>query len=243
VPKPNSYTGFSDIYDVAIHPSMDFLEFFLFFIGHRRLKVLELGCGTGKHTIRLGCEGHELTGLDRSPEMLKKAKKKAKSEKLKISWIEGNIEDFDGREEFDVVVSCDVLYHFLELNGLKLAFGAAFKSLKPGGQFLFQMYTEKYFENVSRELPYGGRAGKNFFIWENKAFDDKLEITVSVFSPSKNGLFELNEVVVLEKAYSKKEIKSALKETGFTGIKISSAKAGISGFPGEQLLIQAKKPV
>ena len=243
MPKPNSYAGFSNIYDAAIDPSMDFLEFFASKIGHKRLKILELGCGTGKHTIRLACEGHELTGLDRAPEMLKKAKKKAKSEGLKISWIQGNIEDFDGREEFDVVVSCDVLYHFLELSGLRKAFVAAFKSLKPGGEFFFQMYTKKYFENVSRELPYGGRVGKNFFIWENETSSDLLEITVSVFSPAKNGLFELNEVVVLERAYSKEEIKSSLKKAGFKGIKISSAKAGVAGFSGEQLLIQARKSV
>ena len=81
MPKPNSYAGFSDIYDAAIDPSMDFLEFFASKIGHKRLKILELGCGTGKHTIRLACEGHELTGLDRAPEMLKKAKKKATKKK------------------------------------------------------------------------------------------------------------------------------------------------------------------
>ena len=32
--------------------------------------VLDLGCGTGQHAIRLARRGYEVTGVDRSPEML-----------------------------------------------------------------------------------------------------------------------------------------------------------------------------
>jgi len=39
--------------------------------------ILDLGCGTGNHAIRLARRGYEVTGVDRSPEMLAKAEWKA----------------------------------------------------------------------------------------------------------------------------------------------------------------------
>ena len=39
--------------------------------------VLDLGCGTGQHAIRLAKRGFDVTGVDRSPEMLRIARVKA----------------------------------------------------------------------------------------------------------------------------------------------------------------------
>ena len=35
------------------------------------MAVLDLGCGTGQHAIRLAQRGYDVTGVDRSPEMLR----------------------------------------------------------------------------------------------------------------------------------------------------------------------------
>ena len=39
--------------------------------------ILDLGCGTGQHALRLARRGYEVTGVDRSPEMLSIARVKA----------------------------------------------------------------------------------------------------------------------------------------------------------------------
>lgn len=41
------------------------------------LRLLDLGCGTGNHTLPLARRGHRVTGIDRSPGMLARARVKA----------------------------------------------------------------------------------------------------------------------------------------------------------------------
>jgi ubiquinone/menaquinone biosynthesis C-methylase UbiE len=51
-------------------------------------KVLEIGCGTGRHTIRLIDQGNEVVGIDFSRGMLEKAKLKLQSRRMTL--IEGD---------------------------------------------------------------------------------------------------------------------------------------------------------
>ena len=46
------------------------------------IKILDIGCGTGEHTLELLKKGYKVTGIDFSNEMLKIAKKKLLSNKL-----------------------------------------------------------------------------------------------------------------------------------------------------------------
>ena len=57
--------------------------------------VLDLGCGTGQHAIRLAKRGFEVTGVDRSPEMLRIARVKAEQSLDELSpqpsFVEGDV--------------------------------------------------------------------------------------------------------------------------------------------------------
>lgn len=57
--------------------------------------VLDLGCGTGQHAIRLAKRGYEVTGVDRSPEMLRIARVKAEQSLDELSpqpsFVEGDV--------------------------------------------------------------------------------------------------------------------------------------------------------
>ena len=45
-------------------------------------RILDIGCGTGRHSIELCKRGYRVTGIDLSDSMLDKAKEKAAAEKL-----------------------------------------------------------------------------------------------------------------------------------------------------------------
>lgn len=76
-----------------------------------RLEVLDVGCGTGEMGILFAELGHHVTGLDLSEKMLVKAREKASSKMLDLTFKKGDAEDplFEPGT-FDVVVNRHLLW-------------------------------------------------------------------------------------------------------------------------------------
>ena len=70
------------------------------------MKVLDVACGTGNQSIPAARTGAQVTGLDIAPNLLEQARQRAKSENLKIEFIEGDAEKIPfPAAQFDVVLS------------------------------------------------------------------------------------------------------------------------------------------
>ncbi|MGM1056416.1 MAG: class I SAM-dependent methyltransferase [Bacteroidota bacterium] len=87
-------------------------------ISERKLKVLDVGCGTGmstelllNSTIRSNID--HVTLLDTSKKMLEFAEKKAKKWEVNYSIINSELSQIS--DEFDVVLVCSVLHHIPDL--------------------------------------------------------------------------------------------------------------------------------
>ena len=47
---------------------------------NKATKILDIGCGTGRHSIELAKRGYQVTGIDLSESQLKRAKEKASAQ-------------------------------------------------------------------------------------------------------------------------------------------------------------------
>lgn len=120
VPVVEGYDRWSAVYDamdnalVALEePVVDEL---IGAVEGRRL--IELGCGTGRHAIRLAARGAEVTGVDFSRGMLERARDKAGAER--VHFVEHDLTaplPF-ADAAFEHVLSCLVLEHVRRLEPL-----------------------------------------------------------------------------------------------------------------------------
>jgi SAM-dependent methyltransferase len=101
--------------------------------------VLDLGCGTGQHATRLARRGFEVTGVDRSPEMLRIARVKAEQSLDELSpqpsFVEGDITSVRlGGEPFDVALMMFAVLGYQVGNAdVRAALANARRHLRPGG--------------------------------------------------------------------------------------------------------------
>lgn len=67
-------------------------------------RVLDIGCGFGRHAIELAARGYVVTGIDLSPELLAEARKISIKEGVSVTWIEKDMRQIEFDAEFDAVI-------------------------------------------------------------------------------------------------------------------------------------------
>lgn len=100
----------------------------------RRLKILDVGCGAGFFSILLAKEGHEVFGIDLTPEMIENAIQLAEEENADCCFQVMDAENpMFTDETFDVVISRNLTW---TLPNAEHAYGEWMRVLKTGGVLL-----------------------------------------------------------------------------------------------------------
>lgn len=103
--------------------------------------VLDLGCGTGNHAIRLAERGYTVTGVDMSTSMLAEAEGKARARNLPMVLHHGDIRALELGQEFDAVLMMfAVLGYQVEDTDVLGALATARRHLRPRGLLVFDCW-------------------------------------------------------------------------------------------------------
>jgi SAM-dependent methyltransferase len=109
------------------------------FGGPRRL--LDLGCGTGAHALRLAQRGHVVVGVDRSAEMLAQARAKPTGHNHATEFREADIRKLDLGQRFDAALMMfTVLGYQITDTDLMGALWTVRRHLEVGGLFIFDVW-------------------------------------------------------------------------------------------------------
>ncbi|HLP61172.1 MAG TPA: class I SAM-dependent methyltransferase [Candidatus Deferrimicrobium sp.] len=115
---------------------VDFIEQEISFDKSRR--ILDIGCGTGRHSIELAARGYCVTGIDLSPAQLNKAIEKAKKQNVSIDFFQADARHLDFKNEFDLVLMiCEGAFPLMETDEMNFQILAnAQKALKANGKLI-----------------------------------------------------------------------------------------------------------
>ena len=105
----------------------------------KSLRILDIGCGTGRHTIELSRRGYYLTGIDLSASQLERAHQKAKEQDLEIDFRKLDARNLPFEKEYDVAIMiCEGAFPLMETDEMNFEIlGSATRSLKDKGKFIF----------------------------------------------------------------------------------------------------------
>jgi 2-polyprenyl-3-methyl-5-hydroxy-6-metoxy-1,4-benzoquinol methylase len=101
--------------------------------------ILDIGCGTGRHSIELAKRGYNVTGVDLSNDQLSRAIKKAEKENVKVDFSIADARNLPFENRFDLVIMmCEGAFPLMETDEMNFEIlKNAHKALKPNGKFIF----------------------------------------------------------------------------------------------------------
>ena len=178
-------------------------------------RILDLCCGTGQLSAKLGGLGYPVTGIDISEDMLRFARKNAPEAK----FILANAKEFKPAEMFDCVVSTyDSLNFIISLEELSTVFQNVHLSLHQNGIFLFDLNTEYGYL-------YHWDDGILSFVEDDHActvraaydFDEKLSRLDTTIFRLLDG-WQRSDLTFYQKFHSESDVQTALELAGFTNI-------------------------
>lgn len=102
-------------------------------------RILDVGCGWGRHSLELARLGFRVTGLDLSARLLEEAEEASRAEGLDIEWIRGDMRELPFSGGFDAVISMfSSLGYFASEEDDVAALRGMREAADPGGRLLLE---------------------------------------------------------------------------------------------------------
>ena len=227
-----TFEGYADFYD-RLYGDKNYQEECSFvenvfekYSGKEIETILDLGCGTGSHSIIFSDMGYAVTGVDLSEKMLRLAVSKVKKQKKEISFLQGDIRHLNLPQRFDAVMAMfNVLGYQTTNQDVENTVKSVRKHLKSGGLFVCDVWfgpavlNEKPAKRVKNISQTGGE-----IVRHARPTLDILNQTVEVnyiVSEIKKGrqVTEVKEVHLV-RFFFYQELLSFLERNGFEVLKI-----------------------
>ena len=189
----------------------------------RRLRILDIACGTGVCAVLFGKAGHDVVALDSSEQMLEVAGQRFTKEQVDIEVLQADMSDFSIEDKVDLVTCLfDSVNNLKDENELESCFRCVADSLNESGLFVFDMNSEFGLSTLWGDRTMVKEAGSVLSIWRN-SWDPRrkratLDLTLFVKENDTSGKFTRIDEVHVERSYSAKLVAAMLRRVGLTDV-------------------------
>ena len=193
----------------------------------KSLKIIDIGCGTGRHTIELAKMGYNVLGVDLSESQLKQAKEKVKTLNIEIEFQKHDARNLPFKNEFDLAIMlCEGSFPLMETDEMNFEILKNIsKLLKSDGKLIFTTLNGLFSLYHSVEKFCASEETEDNAIYKNNTFDLMTfrDYNITTITDDLGNKVELN---CNERYYVPSEITWLLKTLDFKSIDIYGAKLG-----------------
>jgi ubiquinone/menaquinone biosynthesis C-methylase UbiE len=203
----------------------DFIENELKF--NKALRILDVGCGTGRHSIEMTKRGYRITGIDLSESQLAMAREKATKENFNIDFLRLDARSLPFNGEFDAAIMlCEGSFPLMETDEMNFEIlkGIA-RALKKNGKVILTTLNGLFplFHSVEKFLT--SESGEKGATYRSNTFD-LMTFRDKNITEVEDDLGHMKSLDCNERYYVPSEITWLLKSLGFGKIEIFGAKLG-----------------
>lgn len=213
-------------------------------------RILDIGCGTGRHAIELTRRGYSITGVDLSSAQLQLAREKATAMNLQIDFQQRDARRLTFQQEFDLAIMiCEGAFPLMETDEMNFQIlQSAARALKADGTLIFTTLNGLFplFHSVKDFLAKAAQEGQATY--DGHSFDLMTFRDHNVIRVEDDG-GQMLELVCNERYYVPSEITWLLKSLDFQKIDIFGARLGafsrdhvLTTDDYEMLVVAAKQP-
>ncbi len=174
---------------------------------NEKIKVLEIGCGTGKLAAMLDLNKIDYTGFDLSPEMIEIAQNR----NLNAKFLVDDATTFELGETYDIIICfMDTINYLTTSEQVENTFKQVDNHLKTHGRFLFDIHQEDNIDNFDdyQEIGYIDEVK---YIWHSKQISERHVNHFFTFIDEDGQIDERHEQMIESKAYYQLKLEKYFK--------------------------------
>jgi 2-polyprenyl-3-methyl-5-hydroxy-6-metoxy-1,4-benzoquinol methylase len=191
----------------------------------RSKRILDIGCGTGRHDIELAKRGYHVTGFDLSEGQLRLAREKATAAGVVVEFQRRDATQPHFNQEFDAAIMfCEGAFPLMETDAKNYAILThAAAALRPGGKLLMTTLNALFplFHSVKEFLDAGGSGtAMDKLTFDLMTFRDHAELTFA------DDAGQSQTIKTNERYYTPSEMRWLLQTAGFATVDVFGCHLG-----------------
>jgi SAM-dependent methyltransferase len=205
------------------------------------IRVLDLPCGVGRHSLEFARMGCTVTAVDRTSAYLSRARSRAEERGINLEFVQADMREFARPQSYDLAVNLFTSFgYFVDQRDDMAVLANFYASLRPGGVLVMDLMGKEVLARIFRPRDWHALDDGTLVLEERRVAHDWTWIDnrwIIVHGA------ERRELPFSHRLYGASDLHRALSDTGFDPIRIFGDLSGSDyDHEAQRLVAVARKP-